>query len=199
METLEQIYDRLCVTPLDINEHLPTLKKYAEDCEHVTEMGVNAVVSTYALMMGKPKKLISYDIIPVEHFGVGREYLTQLAAAHGIDFSFVEADTTNLSIESTDCLFIDTEHNYLQLKIELLMHAARVRKYIILHDTVSFGHTDSNTYGRFHNLPEIDPGDKLKRGLMPAIVQFLEKHPEWEMHEHFTNNNGLSVLKRRVL
>lgn len=54
--TLEQKYTELCVNPSDINEHLPTLKKYAEECDHITEMGVRGIVSTYALLMGKPKK-----------------------------------------------------------------------------------------------------------------------------------------------
>ena len=62
---LQQTYDELCARPSDINEHLPTLKKYAKECEHITEMGVRWVVSTYALLMGKPKKLISYDINPI--------------------------------------------------------------------------------------------------------------------------------------
>ena len=52
MNKLQEIYEGLCSTPSDINEHLPTLKKYAEECEHITEMGVRWVVSTYALLMG---------------------------------------------------------------------------------------------------------------------------------------------------
>jgi len=62
MINLENFYIEKCNTPSDINEHLPTLKKYAEECSHITEMGVRWVVSTYGLLMGKPKKMISYDI-----------------------------------------------------------------------------------------------------------------------------------------
>jgi hypothetical protein len=63
MKTLEEIYNEKCADiHSDIFEHLPTLKRYAKECEHITEMGVRWVVSTYALMMGKPKKLISIDI-----------------------------------------------------------------------------------------------------------------------------------------
>ena len=32
---LQQIYEEKCLIPSDINEHLPTLKKYAEECEHI--------------------------------------------------------------------------------------------------------------------------------------------------------------------
>ena len=55
-------YNRLCEIPSDINEHLPTLMKYASECEHITEMGVRNIVSTFALLMGEPKRMISYDI-----------------------------------------------------------------------------------------------------------------------------------------
>ena len=44
-----------CNLVSDINEHLPTLKRYAEDCDHITEMGVRWLVSTIAFMMGQPK------------------------------------------------------------------------------------------------------------------------------------------------
>ena len=40
METLEEMYEKLCTTESDINEHLPIIKKYAEECEHVTEIDV---------------------------------------------------------------------------------------------------------------------------------------------------------------
>jgi hypothetical protein len=62
MKLLQEKYDELCATRSDINEHLPTLKQFAEKCEHITEMGVRGVVSTYAFLMGGPKKLIGYDI-----------------------------------------------------------------------------------------------------------------------------------------
>jgi hypothetical protein len=43
------------------------------------------------------------------------------------------------------------------------------------------------------------PGDhafELQIGLWPAVVLFLEMHPEWRVKERFTNNNGLTVLER---
>ena len=60
--SLLELYDQKCSEKSDINENLPTLKRYAEECDHVTEMGVRTIVSTYALLMGKPKKMVSYDI-----------------------------------------------------------------------------------------------------------------------------------------
>ena len=70
---LEQYYEERCQVPSDINQHMPTLKKYAEECDHITEMGVRWVVSTFAFLMGKPKKLVSIDIDPLEMWGNDEE------------------------------------------------------------------------------------------------------------------------------
>ena len=53
----------------DINEHLETFKKYSEECDTIIEMGVRGIVSTWAFMIGKPKKMISIDIIHPSEFG----------------------------------------------------------------------------------------------------------------------------------
>jgi hypothetical protein len=194
---LEEKYkEAFLIQPDNISEHLPTLKKYSEECEHVTEMGVDRVVSTYALMMGRPKKMISYDINPVESYGIDRNYLKSLAQDNGVDFTFIVADTTKIEIEETDLLFIDTEHNYLQLKTELMLHANKVKKYIIFHDTVTYGFIDSNYYGHYGTLKEIDEGDNNKQGLILAIDEFLENNSDWVMYENYTNCNGLMIIKK---
>lgn len=177
---LQQTYDELCARPSDINEHLPTLKKYAKECEHITEMGVRWVVSTYALLMGKPKKLISYDINPIDSVPI------QQMVKGDTDFEFRVANTLDLEIEETDFLFIDTLHNYNQLKGELELHGNKARKYIAFHDTTSFEWIGESYEGK------VD-----EKGLWPAIEEFLEVNPHWEVHERFTNNNGLTILKRK--
>lgn len=183
MENLEEIYKINCERYSDIQEHLPILKRYTEECEHVTELGVRYVVSTYAFMMGKPKRLISYDILPVENFGIDRVKLKNLAKDNGVDFDFYVGDSTKIEIEETDLLFIDTWHVYQQLIVELNKHGNKSKKYIIMHDTTTFGF-----FG------ECGEGD----GLMKAINEFIEKNQHWSIYEKFENNNGLTVLKRRV-
>ncbi len=175
-------YHDLCQQKSDINELLPILKKYAERCDHITEMGVRYVVSTYALMMGLPKTLISYDIVSIEHHGASINGLKKLGSDNGIDFNFIVGDTTEIEIEETDFLFIDTWHVYDQLKQELKLHANKVRKYIGFHDTETFeteGETESYV------------------GLWPAIEEFLDENKDWVIGERFEHNNGLTVLKRR--
>ena len=40
------------------------------------------------------------------------------------------------------------------------------------------------------------PVDEIKRGLWPAVLEFLSKHPEWVLEARYTNNNGLTILRR---
>lgn len=178
---LEVNYKTRCELGSDINEHLPTLKKYAEECDHITEMGVRWVVSTFAFMAGLPKKLISYDIDPLENWGFKTEELVELAKENGIDFQFKIANTLDLEIEETDLLFLDTDHTYHQLKGELSLHGNKARKYIIFHDTTTFEFKGMN-------------GDTI--GLWPAIGEFMSENNHWVICERFHNNNGLTILKR---
>ena len=175
---IESKYQELWDTPSDINEHLPVLKRYAEECEHITEMGVRGIVSTYALLAAKPMTLISYDIRDCNWESLRDKALP-------IDFRFIIGDTREVVIEPTDMLFIDTLHNYDQLSVELKLHAAKVKKYLVFHDTTTYAHVGESY-------------DGLSRlGLWPAIEEFLEKHPEWSIKERFTNNNGLTILVKK--
>lgn len=187
-------YNSLLHTGSDIHEHLPTLKQYASECEHVTEMGVRGAVSTWAFLEGKPKRLVCIDInlCPLEE-------AERLANEAGIEFKFIQADTANpdLHIESTDLLFIDTYHIYDQLKVELKLHPKHVRKYIIMHDTTAFADVGErrDLYVDSNLLISPEQPDS-PRGLWAAIEEFLHENPSWILKERYTNNNGLTVLER---
>jgi hypothetical protein len=181
LHSLETLYTVNCITHSDINEHLPTLKRYAEECDHVTEMGVRWVVSTYALLMGKPKTMVSYDLVPMENYGFNREDIRSMAYNNGTNWEFIVDDVTKIEIKETDFLFIDTYHIYDQLKVELSLHGNKAKKYIGFHDTTSFEFIGEG-------------GEHV--GLWPAIKEFLAANPHWEIHEKFANNNGLTILKR---
>ena len=183
--TIEAKYQEKCATPSDINQHLPTLRKYAELCRHVTEMGVRTIVSTWAFLAAKPEHgVLSIDYIhPVKHGGNLDEVL-ELAILERVIFDFIEADTRMVDISPTDLLFIDTWHVEEQLRVELERHAPKAQKFIILHDTETFGER-GETEGH--------------RGLRPALDEFLvsEEGQNWFVLESFKNCNGLTVLERR--
>jgi len=177
-------YNELCNIPSDINEHLPTLKKYAEECNIIVEMGVRSMVSTFALLAANPKKLTSLDLYYPSKWGASNvlNQVIEDTQKNNIDFSFVIANTLEYQIDECDLLFIDTLHQYNQLKQELMIHSNKVAKYIIMHDT---------TKNEF-----IDEITGNKGGLWPAIEEFLQDHSEWVLEKRYTNNNGLTILKR---
>lgn len=188
MKSLQEKYEELCATRSDINEHLPTLKQFAEKCDHITEMGVRGVVSTYAFLMGLPKKLIGYDI--GEYKGNVDE-CRQIARAAGLDWEFKLADVLKVEIEETDFLFIDTFHTATQLKQELALHADKVRKYIGFHDTTTFWEKGEPSYESV-----ADKGTNCGMGLKYALEPFLAYKPEWKIVYRTEKNNGLTIIER---
>lgn len=184
MSVAEKTFHQKCWEQSDINEHLPTLKALAMQCSHVTEFGVRAVVSTWAFIAAEPDTVISVDIDNPSKYHVNLQKVEDAAKEVGVDFKFIQADTREIEIEPTDMLFIDTWHVYEQLKTELERHASKVRQFIVMHDTTSFGMAGESS------------GHK---GLMPAIYDFLvttEEGHKWYIASKYDNNNGLTILKR---
>ena len=65
-------------------------------------------------------------------------------------------------------------------------HASKVKQYIGFHDTTTFG---------FQNEPGVVTTPYS--GLRPAIMEFLESHPEWQFQNTWDHNNGVTILKRK--
>jgi hypothetical protein len=193
MKTLIDYFEEKKNTPSDINEHLETFKKYGEECDTVIEMGIRGIFSTWGFMMGKPKKLIGIDITHPQFFGSDIDEIFRLAKENNIEYEFRLQNTLTCDIEECDLLFIDTWHDYLQLKKELFRHHSKVKKYIIFHDTVSYGFTNESNY---ENYGEEREETNLPKGLNHAINEFCFHNPNWCIHEIFTNNNGVTILKK---
>ena len=190
-EDLDQLLMDLFVESLhngpgDIRDHLNALALLAASCEHITEFGTSVGISTSALMLARPKRLITYDIVRSPRV----DRLESVARQTGIEFSFRQQSTRQLgSIEDTDMLFIDTLHVQAQLAAELGLvageYSCKVRKYIVMHDTV--------TFGIYPEHPASDSG----RGLLFALLPFLRQHmTRWRLAAHYQHNNGLTVLER---
>lgn len=188
-----QHYNRLCNIPSDINEHLPTLKRYASECQSVTEMGVRFACSTWAFIEARPKKITCIDI-RYDFFEPSEKWVKKMCEFYNIEFIWKTDDSLKIEIEQTDLLFIDTLHTFNQLSKELEKHHKFVSKYIILHDTTTFGHIDESIYGHASNIVKSESVSST--GLRPALNNFLTKYSEWKIKEDFTNNNGLTVIER---
>jgi hypothetical protein len=206
MEYILQVYNFHCKNASDINEHLPTLARYASDCESVIELGVRGCISSWAFMVGlknnnrQIKTLFLNDIEPCEITNL-LELSKSPDVGISVSYQWINDLLLNTDDLKTDLTFIDTWHVYAQLKRELEKFSKITRKYIIMHDTVVDGiHGETVRYMQHiadkQSLETGFPLEEINRGLVPAIKEFLNKNPEWILHEHYENNNGLTILKR---
>jgi hypothetical protein len=202
MDIIKQKYQRLSNTPLDINEHLPTLSKYASECESVFETGVRGCISSWAFTHGllnnnsPNKRLFMNDINSCD---IAELLNVTKTLPIKIDYQWIN----NLELvvsERFDLTFIDTWHIYGQLKRELAKFAPMTNKYIIMHDT-TVDEWEGETIRVGWNAEEQSvqsgiPVDEINKGLWPAVQEFLDFNSDWVLHQRFRNNNGLTILRR---
>lgn len=176
MATISSMYIKKWLEDEETNLHLPILKNLCTGLSHVTEMGTRTVTSTWALLAAKPNKVVSIDwnrppfAVPEEAL----EEVRHISEQNGIVFEFVQANSTNVEIEETDLLFIDTWHTYEQLILELFLHSDKVKKYIVAHDT----------------------NENCFPGMSCAIEDFLNLNPQWKLEYYQDKFPGLTVLQR---
>ncbi len=160
------------------------LWELARSCNTVTEFGTRTAVSTAAFAFAYPEWLHCYDTdLKPEALDLAR-----VAQAAGIDMALCQHNVLQVEIEETDLLFIDTWHCYEQLSAELALHASKVKRYIVMHDTETF-----KLYG------EPPAGERFgqRRGLQPAIEEFLGESALFTLAYTTPKCNGLTVLSRR--
>jgi hypothetical protein len=189
-DSIQETYDFIKSNPFDqkgkqsiqwIAHYMDILYNYACECETITEFGINQVNSTWAFLLSNPKRLTSIDIDLHNNSTKHLETLKgtniwllnaqRLASKANIDFKVIESDTTKIEIDTTDLLFIDSNHSYKSLSQELTLHGNKVQKYIIFHDTI------------------------LVKDLNRAINEFLINNPNWIINEIITSNPGLTIIK----
>jgi GR25 family glycosyltransferase involved in LPS biosynthesis/predicted O-methyltransferase YrrM len=202
---LETKYNLLCNTTSDINEHLPTLYKYASNCDSVLELGVRGCVSSWAFLKGlndnknnnTTKHLFLNDIEKCDI-----QDLLNVSRDLNITMDYEWLNDLNLDFKDRkfDLTFIDTWHIYGQLKRELAMFSLLTKKYIILHDTtVDAEKGETIRLGLDSKKQSLKSGyllEEIEQGLQKAINEFLFVNREWRLKEKFENNNGLTILER---
>jgi|TARA_B110000093_G_C12914403_1_gene386273 hypothetical protein len=202
MNELIQKYNYYCQSPSDINEHLPTLYQYAQECESVIELGVRGVISSYALINGlmnnnkQNKKILLNDISPCDI-----NELLSITNNLPIEVNYKWINDLDLDIrENVDLTFIDTWHVYGHLKRELDKFSKVTNKYIIMHDTtVDEWHGETIRCGwnaEQQSKETCIPVNEINKGLWPAIEEFLVANKNWKIKERFTHNNGLTILEK---
>jgi hypothetical protein len=198
--SLDEQYIKHCQHPSDINEHLPVLRQLASECSSVVELGLRGMTSSWGILKGlseSPHHTRSYVGVDIHYPPEDTLLLANdLCQQHQISFNFLQANDLQLDIEPVDMLFIDTLHIYCQLTSELEKFSPNIRKYIVMHDTsYPWGEMDDTSYhGNYSEYPLCH--NHHRRGLWPAIIDFLRRHPEWKLKERRTNNHGLTTLVR---
>lgn len=202
MNKIESNFKLMCSKSSDINEHLPTLMELSKECETICEFGVRSIVSTWAFLHGLQqnnsvnKNLVSVDIMNVKNI----DSVIQIAKDANINMKFICQDSVKCEIPQTDMLFIDTWHIYGHLKRELAVHHNKVNKYIVMHDTeLDKIKGESIRSGWDIKKQSRESGysiEEISTGLQKAIDEFLSENKEWTLHKVYTNNNGLTILKK---
>lgn len=197
---LQQMYQHHCAAKSDINEHIPVLKELAKECASVIEIGIRSMVSTWGVLLG----LAENNMPTKDYIGIDLNYpptdslnlAKRLAEANNISFKFWQANDMEITIDPTDMLFIDSLHTYCHLTYELETFSPKINKYIAMHDTSApWGEIDDTEYkGDYSEYPA--HFNREKRGLWLAVEDFLNRHPEWALHQRRFNNHGFTVLKR---
>lgn len=186
----------------DINEHILTFVKYAKNCQTILECGCKQVISTWGFFKGlvdsdqQNKKLYGCD--PVYSRNI--DHVKRMCKAYDIEYQFLQGDDLDIEIEPIDIIFIDSWHVYGKLKRELKKFAPLCKKYIIMHDTEidkELGETIRVGWNAEKQSEETGiPVHEIRLGLRPAIEEFLKDNKDFILEKHFTNNNGLTILKR---
>jgi hypothetical protein len=202
MEIIISRYNELCHKQSDINEHLPTLFRYAKECSRIIECGVRGCVSSWALVHGllengqETRSILMNDIRECDIDAI-------LDATSSLDIDVRYEWKSNLLIEvdePVDLVFIDTYHVYGQLRRELAHFGPMTKKYIIMHDTTVDGITSEsirNNHDIQAKMEETGYSEEdIKEGLWRAVEEFVAQFPEWKIKERFVNNNGLTVLEK---
>lgn len=160
-------YQAHCVSPSDIQHHLPLLFSLARG--NVLELGTRSGVSTAALLAGVEMHgghVWSVDIDPRS---------AQVAAGHPL-WTFVQSDSRNpelpAQVGTVDTLLIDSEHTWEMATAELALWGLHVAPggVILMHD------------------PETFPG--VRR----AAQEFADAHG-WPI-TFVLPNNGMAVIER---
>ena len=144
------------------------LTKYGAECPIQKELGVSQGGTLAALMLTQPAMLTGVDY-DGGRFKPYRQLFEDYADQYGIEFRFMQRDSLDArTATACDLLHIDSRHTVTHLRQELALHAPKVSKYIVLHDT--------------HAKPE----------LMTVINTFAG----WRVIEQNKKNVGYTVISR---
>lgn len=211
---IEAIANKEILQQSQMSEYIKPLSEYAKGCEHITEMGVAIVCSTWAWLSAKPKRLVSVDIdhnCPVDE-------VRSIAKSIGVDFEFVVGDTNHgITAElNNHCGVINggrdnknNGENYREiwkekpvpyytceptdlLFIDTYHHYASLKHELAIHSPMVKKYIILHDTVAFGTRGE--GNDTV--GLHAAVNEFLKENSKWITEKEFTSWPGLYVMKR---
>lgn len=188
---LEEFYTRGCLAKRAMSPHLPRLRELATGLDVAIEFGVKGGASSSALLLGA-KRVISYDILATPD-------ARRLQVIAGARWDYRIEDSRLAQFGACDLLFVDSQHDYAQVKAELEAHASKVRRWLIFHDSITFGsigaHGETGQHLWQYERGMSVPPEAL--GIRPAVDEMMASDPSWRIAKHYTDSHGLLVLERR--
>lgn len=190
LSSIEEAYGWHLAQPTAMAPHLPRLRALADGLDLAVEFGVKRGASSSALLMGA-KRVISYDLIETKH-------ARELERVAGDLWSYRLQDSRTATVPPCDLILFDSQHDYDTLKAELDAHAAQASRYLVFHDTITFGSIAANgelgtlrwTYVVGQSVP------RAHLGIRPAIDEFLIAERDWRIAASYWESHGLLVLER---
>ena len=144
--------------------------KYGSECETYRELGIMQGATAAAAVVAGFKDLHLIDI-DLKNFNEFKPIFEKENIKMKVDgkssLSYRSED-----LPEVDFLLIDSLHVPGHLKQELKIHAPRVKKYILFHDTFS------------------------KTSLHKEVLFYIKTRPQWEVVEYYEKNVGYTLIKR---
>jgi hypothetical protein len=190
--TLEGFYDLAHSRPTAMAPHLPRIRALASGLELAVEFGVKRGASSSALLLGSDH-VISYDIVATPQ----ARHLERLA---GRRWEYRLQDTRTAPVTPCDLLLVDSLHTFAQVDAELRRHADAVRRFLVFHDTLTFGSVGADGETG-QQIWAYRPGVSVPLcalGIRPAIDDLMIRDPTWRIVASYADSHGLLVLERRA-
>jgi hypothetical protein len=175
-KNLQEFYDtiRLChenAHGKDYTAQHDVIKDKAAECQTYRELGImqGATAAAAALAGYEKLHLIDINIDPFEPY---------ISLFDSIKSTVTVEERSSITfklneLEKVDFLLIDSLHKENHLRRELAIHAPRVNKYILFHDTFE------------------------KPELQEVIDKFIKNNiTSWELEEYYQKNVGYTLIKR---
>lgn len=164
MDQFEEKFERV-KNELQARPFLTQIRQICKPFSHITEFGTGEGYITVAVLASQPEKFISYDSKLYNEM----QSIVDSAEVSKTDFKLIIKNVLNEQIEPTQVLILNTKNTFNQLLAELTTHCKKVENVIAV--------PRAHTFDYENQIEEVGK----KQGLRPAIEEFLQINPNWEM------------------